>query len=109
MAGESVTVVAHIRARPGKEAELEQALLALVEPTMKEDGCLNYDLHRETDDAGHFVFYENWTSRGALEKHLAAPHVRAFLARAAELLAGPPDIRTFRMLHAPTGRAATTR
>lgn len=109
MAGEDLTVVAHIRARPGKEAELEKALLTLVEPTMREDGCLNYDLHRETDDAGHFVFYENWTSREALDRHLAASHIQAFLARADELLAAPPDIRTYRMLHAPTGRAAAAR
>jgi quinol monooxygenase YgiN len=109
MAGEYLTVVAHIRAKPGKEAELEKALLALVEPTTKEDGCLNYDLHRETDDAGHFVFYENWTSREALDRHLAAPHLEAFRARAENLLAAPPDIRTFRMLHAPTGRAAAAR
>lgn len=106
MAGEYLTVVAHLRARPGKEAELEQALLALVAPTTAEDGCLNYDLHRETGDPGHFVFYENWTSQQALARHLAAPHIQAVLARADELLAAPPDIRTFRMLHAPTGRAA---
>lgn len=109
MAGEYLTVVAHVRAKPGKEAELEKALLGLVEPTAAEDGCINYDLHRETDDASHFVFYENWTSRAALERHLAAPHIQAVLARAEELLAAPPDIRTYRMLHTPTGRAAAAR
>jgi quinol monooxygenase YgiN len=106
MAGEYLTVVAHVRAKPGKEAELEKELLALVKPTTAEEGCISYDLHRDTDDAAHFVFYENWTSKEALDRHIAAPHVQGLLARAAELLAAPPDIRTYRMLHAPTSRAA---
>ncbi len=33
-----LTVIAHMRAKPGKEEELRSALQALVEPTTKEKG-----------------------------------------------------------------------
>lgn len=97
----NVTVVAHIRAKPGRESEVKQALLALVGPTRREAGCLNYDLHQSDDDATLFVFYENWTSKDHLAAHAASAHIRAFRARAVEILAAPPDIKTFVMLSRP--------
>ncbi|MBI4891022.1 MAG: antibiotic biosynthesis monooxygenase [Acidobacteria bacterium] len=71
-----LTVVAEMRALPGKEAELRQALLDCIEPTRAEEGCVQYDLHESTDTPGHFIFYENWTSREALDRHLATPHLQ---------------------------------
>jgi quinol monooxygenase YgiN len=93
-----ISVVAHVRAKKGKEEETKQALLALVAPTRVEEGCINYDLHQFVDDPTLFVFYENWTSRELLERHLASPHVTAFRARMDELLSEPPDIKVFRMV-----------
>lgn len=90
-----LTVVAEITAKPGKEEDLRAALLALVEPTRKEEGCVEYDLHVSTDSPGAFVFYENWTSREALDRHLASPHLERFKARMDELLASPPRILTY--------------
>ncbi|MFB3829234.1 MAG: putative quinol monooxygenase [Bryobacteraceae bacterium] len=90
-----LTVVAEMQAKPGKEEALKQQLLALIEPTRKEEGCVQYDLHVGTDSAGQFVFYENWTSRELLDRHLASPHLRAFLAVAGGLLVEPPRIATY--------------
>jgi quinol monooxygenase YgiN len=51
-----LTVVAEIKAQAGKEDALRQMLLALIEPTRKEDGFVQYDLHVSTSDPGRFVF-----------------------------------------------------
>ena len=88
----TLTVIALIKARPGKEAALRAELLALIPITRQEPGCINYDLHIATDNPGQFVFYENWTSKQHLDDHLARPHLAAFIAKADELLAGPPQI-----------------
>ncbi len=90
-----LTVVAEITAAPGKEAELREALLGLIEPTRAEDGCVQYDLHESTGTPGQFVFYENWTSLEHLERHLASPHLEAMKARFGELLGAPPRILTY--------------
>jgi quinol monooxygenase YgiN len=90
-----LSVVAEIQARPGKEAALREALLGLIVPTRAEEGCVQYDLHESTDTPGQFVFYENWTSREHLDRHLASPHLEAMKARFDELLAGPPRILTY--------------
>ena len=90
-----LTVVAEMVAKPGKEEELKRRLLALVEPTRREDGCVQYDLHQNTGEAGRFVFYENWGSRELLERHLRSPHLLAFGAVEGELLAEPGRVLTY--------------
>ena len=83
-----LTVIAHMKAAPGKEAELRAALEALVEPTSKEDGFVNYDLHQALEDSGSFYLYENWESGEQLDAHLAAPHLVDFAARLGDLVDG---------------------
>ena len=81
-----LTVIAFMRAAPGKRDELRAALEALVEPTSREKGYVNYDLHQSVGDPDQFFFYENWESDADLDAHLDAPHLRDFAARIPELL-----------------------
>ncbi len=57
-----LTVIAYMRAAPGKRDELRQALESLIEPTSQEKGYVNYDLHQSLEDPDLFFFYENWES-----------------------------------------------
>jgi len=90
-----LTVVAEMKAKPGKEAELRRAAMALVELTRQEEGCVQYDLHIHSSDAGRFVFYENWLSREHLARHAASEHLKAFGALRADLLQEPPRVETY--------------
>lgn len=81
-----LTVIANMKAKPGKEQELRQALEALIEPTSREEGFVNYDLHQAVDDPGTFYLYENWESEEALDKHLSAPHLQEFVGVMDDLL-----------------------
>jgi quinol monooxygenase YgiN len=98
MAASKVTVFALIKAKPGQEEAAKQALSALVAPTLKEEGCINYDLHQSFDHKGHFRFYENWTSKELLDRHLQSAHVKRFIAKTDQLLAEPPEITLWEML-----------
>ena len=88
-----VTVVATFQAKPGREAELKKALTGLVEPTRKETGCINYDLHQLPRDPSRFLFHENWTSKALLDAHLQSPHIKALLPQVPELTVAPPEIQ----------------
>ena len=98
MAGRKVTVFALVKAKPGLEETVKQELSALVGPTRAEQGCINYDLHQSLDHEGHFRFYENWTSKELLDRHLQSAHVKRFIAKADELLAEPPEITLWEMV-----------
>lgn len=93
MNAKTITVVATFQARPGKEAELQQALIGLVAPTRREAGCLNYDLHFLPEDPAKFLFHENWTSKAHLDAHLQSAHIQALLPRVPELAVGVPEIK----------------
>ena len=92
MTKKTLSVTALFQAYPGKEEELKNALLSLVAPTLKEKGCLNYDLHQSPEDPTKFLFYENWTSREELDAHLQSDHVKAALQHVKELSAKPLEI-----------------
>lgn len=98
MTNGKVTVVARFKARPGMEETLRHELLALIDPTTAEDGCINYDLHQSADDKALFMFHENWLSREDLDDHLQMPYLQAFLARTDELLAEPAEISLWKMI-----------
>lgn len=81
-----VAVVAVSTAKPGKEAELEAALRALIAPTHGDRGFITYDLHRDIQDPRTFVFIELWASLEDLQAHGKAAHIEAFRAKSAELV-----------------------
>ena len=95
-----IVVVAMMKAQPGKEDEVAQALRDLIEPSHGDPGCIFYALHRGADDPSRFVFVERWASREDLQGHNGTPHVGALLERAGDLLAGAPDIAIYDALPA---------
>lgn len=92
MPEQKLTVLARIRAKAGKEEDVLREILALIEPTRAEQGCISYDLHRSQDDPALFCLYENWRSRQDLDDHLATPYLQKFLGSAPDLLAEAVDI-----------------
>jgi quinol monooxygenase YgiN len=84
-----VVVVAIVTATEGKSAEAEALVRTLIPPTHAEEGCITFALHRDLDDSGTLVLVERWTSREALDRHLATQHLDAFRAQMPNV-AGPP-------------------
>lgn len=74
-----LTIVANIRANPGRIDLVQAELEKLIAPTRAEEGCVQYDLHRDNDDPAHFMFYETWESRALWQTHMNAPHLAAYM------------------------------
>ncbi|ABV35463.1 lipoprotein [Shewanella sediminis HAW-EB3] len=74
-----LTVVARIEAKQDRVELVRSELLKLIEPTRKEQGCLQYDLHQDNERPELFVFYEGWESKVLLQTHLASGHIEAYL------------------------------
>ncbi len=96
-----VTVVARLISRVGLEDRARSELLKMVEETRKEPGCINYDLHRGLEDSKEFVFYENWESKEALDRHMQTPHFLRLSDLCDELFSEEPVIELFEMINPP--------
>jgi quinol monooxygenase YgiN len=83
-----LVMVVEFCAAPGRRDDLRTALLALVEPTRAEDGCLLYDLHEGREDPDVFAFYEIWRDREAHAAHDLTDHVAGIRAALPELIVG---------------------
>ena len=83
----ALTLVVTLRAKDGQHLLLEAELRALVGPTRKEEGCLQYDLHRGADHPGTYLFHEVWESREHHAAHTRTQHFLRWNARKDALLA----------------------
>jgi quinol monooxygenase YgiN len=82
----TVPVVAIFLAKPGEEAKLEKLFRGVIATTLKEEGCISYQLNCELDQPRRFVWTEEWESREHLDKHAASPHIAAILAQVPHLV-----------------------
>lgn len=71
-------------AKEGKTEELRKALLSLVKPTHREEGCIAYDIYEEKD--GTLFMYEAWRSREDFENHLRQPYLIDFIDKSDSLV-----------------------
>ena len=60
--------------KEGREQQVEDAILGLVEPSRGEPGNLFYQANRDVDDPRVFFFYEMYADRAAYEAHGTSEH-----------------------------------
>jgi len=75
-----LTIVANITVNADNINLVKAELLKLINITRVEAGCINYDLHQDNDNPGHFLFYENWESRELWQDHMGNQHLLDYLA-----------------------------
>lgn len=84
----SYSIVAEVRAKPGREAELRAATLPLVALVRGDPKNLVYFLQEDREAPGHFIFYEIFATKADFEAHNAMPYVRNWFAKLPELAEG---------------------
>jgi quinol monooxygenase YgiN len=89
-----VAVLIVYQAHPGKADDGLAALAALVATVVaQEPACLGITIHQDVSDPTRILLSEEWVDRASyVGPHMQTPHIRAFIERAPELFAGPPDI-----------------
>lgn len=84
-----ISIIAILKAKPGKRDLLKKALQALLLPTRQEPGNIEYQLYQLRDTPDCFYVREAWRGQEGLEAHIALPHFQAFILQMDELLAEP--------------------
>jgi quinol monooxygenase YgiN len=71
-------IIARIEAFPDQIDHLKIELEKLIAPTLKEAGCIQYDLHQDNDNPMVFLFYEIWENRELWRDHMNNSYVAEF-------------------------------
>lgn len=95
------SVVAEVRAKPGREAELRAATLPLIGLVRSDPKNLLYFLQEDREAPGHFIFYEIFANQADFEAHNAMPYVKAWFAKLPELADGGVKAMRMEILTAP--------
>jgi quinol monooxygenase YgiN len=94
MAQGPVTVLIVYQAQPGRGDAGLDALARLVATVVAEEpACVGITIHQDVSDPARILLLETWVDKASyVGPHMRTPHIRAFIERAPELFAGPPDI-----------------
>jgi quinol monooxygenase YgiN len=92
------SVVAQVRAKPGKEDALRAATLPLIAQVRGDPKNLVYFLQEDRAKPGHFIFYEIFASQADFEAHNAMPYVREWFAKLPELADGGVEVMRMAIL-----------
>ncbi|HEV7305593.1 putative quinol monooxygenase [Ensifer sp.] len=102
IASGAYSIVAEVRAKPGKEAELRAITLPLVDLVRGDPANLVYFLQENREKPGHFVFYEIFANEADFEAHNAMPYVQEWFAKLPDLADGGVTVTRMQVL-APAG------
>ena len=86
---EQVSVFASFHSHPGREADVRDLLMWMVERTRAEPGCERYDLYEERDAGGTLHLFERYRDQEALEAHRATEHYVEYRRKVADMLRNP--------------------
>jgi len=73
---QKLTIVAIIEAKKDKASFVESELLKLIDPTKKEQGCLEYRLQKDNENPEKFIFFERWESKKLWQTHMESDHLK---------------------------------
>ncbi len=86
MKNDILAVNAHLVARTGCEDQLKVRLEQLVRECFDHKGLLTYRLHQDYKNSAHFVFYEQFESREAFDRHMDSKELKSFQKDSRDLL-----------------------
>lgn len=83
MSNKEISIIAMSTAIKGQEKALRALQLKLVEGTLKEPGCIRYELQQSLDDERVTIFVEVWESEESWIVHKSAAAMKEYEAAGA--------------------------
>ena len=87
-----IYVIASTPMKPENKDDFIKGHRACIAETLKEKGCILYDLHESTTDPARFVFVEQWETMEDLMAHGGNEHMKTFGRVAVKCFTAPPKI-----------------
>jgi len=82
-------IFARLEPKPGKEPQLRDELMRVLEPTRAEPGCLRIHFYESTRGPSVCFIHSEWIDEAAFDAHVELPHTQRFNGAVADLLTSP--------------------
>lgn len=89
LGGMPLYIFARLEPLPGKERQLKDELMRVLEPTRAELGCVRINLYESTRGPLTYYIHSEWTDEAAFDAHAEMPHTRRFSAAVEDLITQP--------------------
>lgn len=74
-----IKVVAKSYAKEDKLDKILELSREMVENTVKEEGCIKYELFQDLKDSRVMIIIEEWESEEALNRHIVSEHFKRII------------------------------
>lgn len=81
--------------RVNKVLEIAKELVAA---TLKEEGCINYEMYQDVKNPQELIFVEEWKSIEALNAHMASEHFTRIVPSMSEHMDKKPEMNICKKL-----------
>ncbi len=88
-------IIGTIRLPPEKLDDARPAMVAMVEASRAEDGCLDYGYAEDVLDPGLIHVKEMWRDQAVLDDHFASPHIATWRAAWCALGIGDRNLQVY--------------
>lgn len=88
----TINLTAILKSKEEFTEKVKNLLENLVENSRKENGCLQYDLHRNIENPNVFILHEVWQNNEIFDKHNSQEYVKHFFEIASNLLIEKPEV-----------------
>lgn len=102
MTNSRVQVLTQVTARSGREAELRELLLQVVEQRCQKQGCIRCDLLGHHIRSTDFILVEEWELEARLKSTFNTASLERLFERGTELIAEPPSIDWYEVIQTQT-------
>jgi len=87
-----ISIVAKFTVNPGKEEEFLYLAKVLVIESNKEDGCIEYDIHKDVNKERTYCMLEKWKNQVAIDEHNSSQHFTTIVPKLGEMATVEVDI-----------------
>lgn len=82
-----IVVIAKIKIKEEFTSEIYPLLVDLHKKThLHDEGCIQYDLHKDLENNNSFTFVETWENEKCLEEHMKKEHFLSFVKESEDKL-----------------------
>lgn len=82
-------IFAHFEPSPGKDRQLRDELMLILEPTRAEPGCVRIHLYESTREPLVYFIHSEWIDEPAFDAHIELPHTQRFAGLIDDLIVQP--------------------